>query len=247
MVGDGVERSGRAARDRPQRPLQLDLAALLGDGVDHHPPAPADGDDLSAPTQRRMPTISVTAAARPEVADALPPAISPRGRSPCRRAWRARRTRPAPARQSREGERRDHPEGAVSRNACKTRRDDAGLARCERHVNAAWGAVSAYVAADGRAGGRRRHAARRGGADVDDRGDGHGNARRASAVAELDILTMGITFTVYSDGQNIDRAWPFDIIPRIIPGTEWDRIERRAGAAIAGAQHVHRRPLQRAA
>src|SRR4029079_2970146 len=43
-------------------------------------------------------------------------------------------------------------------------------------------------------------------------------------VAELDILTMGITFTVYSDGQNIDRAWPFDIIPRVIPGTEWARI-----------------------
>jgi uncharacterized circularly permuted ATP-grasp superfamily protein len=41
--------------------------------------------------------------------------------------------------------------------------------------------------------------------------------------AELDILTMGITFTVYSDGQNIDRAWPFDIIPRVIPGSEWDR------------------------
>jgi uncharacterized circularly permuted ATP-grasp superfamily protein len=34
---------------------------------------------------------------------------------------------------------------------------------------------------------------------------------------------MGITFTVYSDGQNIDRAWPFDIIPRVIPGPEWDR------------------------
>lgn len=42
-------------------------------------------------------------------------------------------------------------------------------------------------------------------------------------VAELDILTMGITFTVYSDGQNIDRAWPFDIVPRVIPGSEWDR------------------------
>ncbi len=42
--------------------------------------------------------------------------------------------------------------------------------------------------------------------------------------AELDILTMGITFTVYSDGENIDRAWPFDIIPRVIAGQEWDRI-----------------------
>ena len=42
--------------------------------------------------------------------------------------------------------------------------------------------------------------------------------------AELDILTMGITFTVYADGANIDRAWPFDIIPRVIAGSEWDRV-----------------------
>ncbi len=42
--------------------------------------------------------------------------------------------------------------------------------------------------------------------------------------AEVDILTAGITFTVYSDGQNIDRAWPFDIIPRMIDGEEWDRV-----------------------
>ncbi|CAN5355232.1 circularly permuted type 2 ATP-grasp protein [soil metagenome] len=45
-------------------------------------------------------------------------------------------------------------------------------------------------------------------------------------VAELDILTMGITFTVYSDGANIDRSWPFDIIPRVISGREWTQIER---------------------
>jgi uncharacterized circularly permuted ATP-grasp superfamily protein len=43
---------------------------------------------------------------------------------------------------------------------------------------------------------------------------------------EADILTMGITFTVYSDGMNIDRAWPFDVIPRIIPAAEWDAVER---------------------
>jgi uncharacterized circularly permuted ATP-grasp superfamily protein len=42
---------------------------------------------------------------------------------------------------------------------------------------------------------------------------------------ELDILTMGITFTVYSDGENIDRAWPFDVVPRIIPGDEWDEVQ----------------------
>jgi uncharacterized circularly permuted ATP-grasp superfamily protein len=42
---------------------------------------------------------------------------------------------------------------------------------------------------------------------------------------ELDILTMGITFTVYSDGENIDRAWPFDVVPRIIPGDEWNKVQ----------------------
>lgn len=43
--------------------------------------------------------------------------------------------------------------------------------------------------------------------------------------AELAIKVMGISFTVYSQGQNVDRAWPFDIIPRTIPLTEWQRIE----------------------
>lgn len=43
--------------------------------------------------------------------------------------------------------------------------------------------------------------------------------------AELAIKTMGITFTVYSEGENIDRAWPYDIIPRIIGLREWQRIE----------------------
>ncbi len=43
---------------------------------------------------------------------------------------------------------------------------------------------------------------------------------------EVDILTMGITFTVYSDGTNIDRAWPFDVVPRVIAGDEWRLVER---------------------
>ena len=45
-------------------------------------------------------------------------------------------------------------------------------------------------------------------------------------LASLDILAMGITFTVYSDGRGIDRAWPFDIVPRVIGATEWRGIER---------------------
>lgn len=44
--------------------------------------------------------------------------------------------------------------------------------------------------------------------------------------AELAIMEMGISFTVYSDEGNIDRAWPFDIIPRVIDAREWKIIEK---------------------
>jgi uncharacterized circularly permuted ATP-grasp superfamily protein len=46
------------------------------------------------------------------------------------------------------------------------------------------------------------------------------------AAAELAIKEMGITFTVYSQEQgSIDRAWPLDIVPRILSATEWRRVE----------------------
>ena len=50
-------------------------------------------------------------------------------------------------------------------------------------------------------------------------------AERRSA-AELAIREMGISFTIYSEGKNIDRAWPFDIIPRVIPARDWDRVSQ---------------------
>ncbi len=49
-------------------------------------------------------------------------------------------------------------------------------------------------------------------------------ARRAHA-AEMAIKVMGITFTMYSDGERLDRSWPFDIIPRVIAQAEWARTE----------------------
>ena len=42
--------------------------------------------------------------------------------------------------------------------------------------------------------------------------------------ADLAIRTMGITFTVYSQAGDIDRAWPFDVIPRVISTEEWAQI-----------------------
>lgn len=44
-------------------------------------------------------------------------------------------------------------------------------------------------------------------------------------IVDAAIMTMGITFTVYSEAGNIDRAWPFDIVPRVMGLKEWRRIE----------------------
>jgi uncharacterized circularly permuted ATP-grasp superfamily protein len=43
-------------------------------------------------------------------------------------------------------------------------------------------------------------------------------------LAELDILAMGVTFTVYSDGRGIDRSWPLCVVPRVIPSSEWHEV-----------------------
>lgn len=43
--------------------------------------------------------------------------------------------------------------------------------------------------------------------------------------AETQIRSMGISFTVYSDAGNIDRNWPFDIIPRTIDALTWNKAQ----------------------
>ncbi len=45
-------------------------------------------------------------------------------------------------------------------------------------------------------------------------------------LADIAFLLQGITFTVYSDGTGTERLFPFDLIPRILPAAEWNRIER---------------------
>lgn len=49
-------------------------------------------------------------------------------------------------------------------------------------------------------------------------------ARASEATGEL--LDLGITFTVYTDRDAIDRILPFDIIPRVLAADEWAHIER---------------------
>ncbi|MBK9167228.1 MAG: circularly permuted type 2 ATP-grasp protein [Bryobacterales bacterium] len=52
------------------------------------------------------------------------------------------------------------------------------------------------------------------------------NFEERRRVADLSFLLQGITFTVYSDGRGTERLFPFDLIPRILPNPEWQRIER---------------------
>ena len=50
--------------------------------------------------------------------------------------------------------------------------------------------------------------------------------RRRAAAAEAELYNLGITFTVYSERNAIDRILPFDLIPRVLTAREWDTIER---------------------
>ncbi len=53
-----------------------------------------------------------------------------------------------------------------------------------------------------------------------------GELQRRQKSAELALLNMGITFNVYGHEAGTEKVWPFDLVPRIIDGGEWDGIER---------------------
>jgi uncharacterized circularly permuted ATP-grasp superfamily protein len=42
--------------------------------------------------------------------------------------------------------------------------------------------------------------------------------------AEVALSAMGVTFRVYDDSNNLERSIPFDILPRVIPASEWDPV-----------------------
>ncbi len=55
--------------------------------------------------------------------------------------------------------------------------------------------------------------------------DRHGSAELIQRQQQLNqtISAMGVCFTLYSDGDNIDRCWPLDVMPRTIPSSEWQK------------------------
>ena len=49
--------------------------------------------------------------------------------------------------------------------------------------------------------------------------------RRRARGAERELFNLGITFTVYSDREAIDRILPFDVIPRVLSPKDWSIID----------------------
>jgi uncharacterized circularly permuted ATP-grasp superfamily protein len=43
--------------------------------------------------------------------------------------------------------------------------------------------------------------------------------------AEIMLLQLGITFAVYGDEAGSEKIFPFDVLPRIVDGSEWSQIE----------------------
>jgi uncharacterized circularly permuted ATP-grasp superfamily protein len=50
--------------------------------------------------------------------------------------------------------------------------------------------------------------------------------RRRKGMTDLSMLQDGVGFTVYRQEEGIERIWPMDPVPRIIPASEWQQIER---------------------
>jgi uncharacterized circularly permuted ATP-grasp superfamily protein len=49
--------------------------------------------------------------------------------------------------------------------------------------------------------------------------------RNRQRAASAEIRAEGITFVVVDQHGNIDREWPFDVIPRVMDAEEWERID----------------------
>jgi len=53
-----------------------------------------------------------------------------------------------------------------------------------------------------------------------------GELERREQLQSMSLINQGITFTLYGEDEGVERVFPFDFVPRIITGKEWDTIER---------------------
>jgi len=48
---------------------------------------------------------------------------------------------------------------------------------------------------------------------------------RRERLQKLSLIDQGITFTVYGEKEGTERIFPFDFVPRVIPASEWERLQ----------------------
>lgn len=53
----------------------------------------------------------------------------------------------------------------------------------------------------------------------------HAELTARQSAADQALIRSGITFNVYSDNRGVEKTLPFDLIPRIVPAEEWQRLE----------------------
>lgn len=72
--------------------------------------------------------------------------------------------------------------------------------------------------------GQPRSAARHLARNLEALPDGELTSRQLAA--DRALVQMGITFNVYGESQGVEKTLPFDLVPRIIAGSEWVRLEK---------------------
>lgn len=55
---------------------------------------------------------------------------------------------------------------------------------------------------------------------------GRDEFRRRKRLADNAFLRGGVTFSVYSDSEGVEKIFPFDLIPRVVSARDWERVER---------------------
>jgi uncharacterized circularly permuted ATP-grasp superfamily protein len=56
---------------------------------------------------------------------------------------------------------------------------------------------------------------------------------RCQQLAELSLYNQGVTFSVYTDSRGTEKIFPVCLVPRVIEGAEWTRVERGLVQRIA--------------
>ena len=56
---------------------------------------------------------------------------------------------------------------------------------------------------------------------------------RREKLRDAAFRSAGITFTVYGEGQGLERTFPMDLVPRIIPADEWAHLEAGLSQRVA--------------